>query len=141
MNLRYLSEVVIGTAIEIHSELGPGLLERVYQGVLVDELKHKGLKVEKEVFVPIPYKGRVLDCNCRLDLLVEEQLIIEVKAVERLLPIHSAQAIGYLKLTGKAVALLLNFNVVHMREGGIRRLERRYQSSQGGGEDGRTAIP
>jgi GxxExxY protein len=116
-----LTERIIGFAIEIHRQLGPGLLESVYDECLCYELKQAEIAFERQLSVPIIYKSARLDCAYRLDLLIEGHLIVEVKSVERLMPIHEAQLITYLRLTGARVGLLLNFNTDVLRHG-IRRL-------------------
>lgn len=116
-----LSRQIIGAAIDVHRALGPGLLESAYDRCLTMELADRGLFVERQVIVPVIYKGRELDCGYRLDLLVEGTVIIELKTVERLLPIHHAQLLTYLRLTQLWLGLLLNFNVdVLVR--GVRRI-------------------
>lgn len=112
-----LSGQVIGAAIEVHRNLGPGLLESIYQEALAAELALRQCAVSREVLVPLHYKGAVLKNGLRLDLLVDNRLVVEVKAVESLLPIHSAQLLTYLRLAGKPLGLLLNFNVETMRQG------------------------
>jgi GxxExxY protein len=113
---------VIRCAIEVHRVLGPGLLESVYRDCLADEVQASGLRIETERLVPIQYKGRRLKSTLRLDLAVEECVIVEVKAVETLHPVHSAQVISYLKLSGCPAGLLLNFNSVLLKNG-LRRLD------------------
>ena len=120
--LEALRERVIGCAIAVHRELGPGLLESIYRDCLVIELKAAGLRVEQEHCVCLHYRGELVSTALRMDLLVEGQLVIEVKAVERLHPIHSAQVITYLKLAASPFALLLNFNVTRLTAG-LKRLE------------------
>jgi GxxExxY protein len=115
------SEELIAASIEVHRHVGPGLLESVYEQCLAHELLARGLRVERQRVLPVLYKGVVLDRGHRLDLVVEERFIVEVKAVERLLPVHEAQVITYLKLTGLTTALLVNFNVAVLRQG-LRRL-------------------
>lgn len=115
--LNRLSNDVIGAAIETHRHLGPGLLESVYETCLLWELRQKGLGVEAQVPIPIRYKGLAIEDGLRIDLLVERMLILELKSVERLLPIHTAQVLTYLKMTGLKMALVLNFNVALMRAG------------------------
>ena len=112
-----LSHIIIGAAMEVHSALGPGLLEGAYEACLRVELETRGLEVQSQLPIPVVYKGQPVGCGFRLDLLVEDLVLIEVKAVERLAPIHKAQAITYLRLTGKKLCLILNFNVLHMRDG------------------------
>jgi GxxExxY protein len=116
-----LTEEVIGAAIEVHTHLGAALLESVYEECLCHELALKNLSFQRQVSQPIQYKGLHLDCGFRLDILVEDKLIIEVKAVERLLTVHQAQLITYLKVAGIPTGLLINFHVAHLRQG-IRRL-------------------
>jgi GxxExxY protein len=111
---------IIGAAIEVHRELGPGLLESAYQECLGWEIRQRGLVVEKEVSLPLRYKtGIFLDCGYRLDLLIEKKVLIEVKSAERLHPINEAQMLTYMKLAKVRVGLLLNFNVTALRDGGI----------------------
>ena len=115
------SDELIAACIEVHRHIGPGLLESVYEQCLAHELAIRGLHVERQRVLPVIYKGIVLDHGHRLDLVVEQRFILEVKAVERLLPVHEAQVITYLKLTGLTTALLVNFNVAVLRQG-LRRL-------------------
>ncbi len=116
-----LTEVVIGGAIEVHRTLGPGLLESAYQACLTHELRQRGLIVRREVMVPVVYKGLRLDCSYRIDLLINEALIVEAKSVERFDDIHVAQVLTYLKLTGLPLGLLINFNSKLLKHG-IRRI-------------------
>ncbi|WP_081752790.1 GxxExxY protein [Kallotenue papyrolyticum] len=116
-----VSREVIGAAIEVHKTLGPGLLESAYEACLCYELQLRGIAFERQVPLPIVYKGVRLDCGYRLDLLVENLLIIELKAVEQIEPIHDAQLLTYLRLTGIWLGLLINFNVPVLRQG-IKRL-------------------
>jgi len=112
-----LTGKIIGAAIEVHRVLGPGLLESAYQKCLAHELRLRGLYVESEVPVPLTYKGLDLGCSYRLDLLVERQAVVELKAMESILPVHRAQLITYLKLTHCQVGLLINFNVPVLKDG------------------------
>lgn len=116
-----LTERVIGLCIEVHKHLGPGLLESAYQTCLAFELEEAGLSFEKEVHLPIRYKGRTLEANYRMDFVVEDRLVLEIKAVETLLPIHEAQILTYLRLSGHSVGLLINFNTNLLKQG-IKRL-------------------
>ena len=116
-----LTEKVIGLAIEVHRQLGPGLLESAYEECLCLELQEAGLAFRRQVPLPITYKSIRLDCGYRLDLLIEDQLILELKSVEGLLPIHEAQVLTYMKLSGVRTGLLLNFNSAVLKNG-IRRL-------------------
>jgi GxxExxY protein len=120
-DIEALTEQIIGCAIEVHRTLGPGLLESVYQECLTLELLQANLCVERERYIPIEYKGHRLKRGLKVDLLVEECVVVEVKAVERVLPVHLAQAITYLKLTGYPAALVMNFNSTTLRAG-LRRL-------------------
>lgn len=116
-----LSGRVIGAAIEVHRQVGPGLLESAYVECLGWELEQSGLSVKREVIVPLRYKKLTLAQSYRLDLLIDDCLIVEVKAVEKLMPIHDAQLLTYLKLMDKRLGLLMNFNIDVMRNG-IKRL-------------------
>ena len=116
-----LSHLVVGCAMRVHSALGPGLLESAYEACLQFELIKSGLKVEAQKPLPLVYESVKLECGYRVDLLVEGKLIIEVKSVEALAEIHFAQVLTYLRLSDLRLALLLNFNVVHMKDG-IRRI-------------------
>lgn len=119
--LNELTETIIGAAIRVHRELGPGLLESTYEACLSYELTEAGLVLERQVTLPVRYRGVNLDCGYRIDLLVEKVIIVELKAVDRLEPIHEAQLLSYLKLSGCNVGLLINFNVKMLRNG-IRRM-------------------
>jgi GxxExxY protein len=116
-----LTKAIIGAAIAVHRELGPGLLESAYEACLVFELLDRGLSVERQKPMPVIYRGVTVDCGYRIDLLVDGSIIVELKAVERLEPIHEAQVLSYLKLSGCKIGLLINFNVRTLRQG-IRRL-------------------
>ncbi|MFB6305475.1 MAG: GxxExxY protein [Flavobacteriales bacterium] len=104
-------------ALEVHKELGPGLLESVYEYCLIKELRKKGLKVKQQVFIPIVYKGESLKKDFRVDILVNDKIIIELKAVDQLMPLHKAQLLSYLKLANKRVGILINFNVSLLKYG------------------------
>ena len=119
--LNRITEIIIGAAMAVHRELGPGLLESAYEACLAYELPERGLGVEKQKALPVRYRGVNVDCGYRIDLLVEGKVIVELKAVERLEAIHKAQLISYLKLSGCKVGLLINFNVKVLKDG-IRRL-------------------
>ncbi|MGI6458646.1 MAG: GxxExxY protein [Candidatus Hydrogenedentales bacterium] len=112
-----LSNRVIGCAIEVHRALGPGLLESVYQHCLAHELASQQIACLAEHPLPVEYKGRLIDCGYRLDLLIEDALIVELKSVDRLLPIHEAQILTYMKLAKIRTRLLINFNAVMLRDG------------------------
>ena len=113
---------IIGAAIEVHRLLGPGLLESAYEECLCHELYLRGLSFERQVALPVSFKGILLDCGYKIDLIVEREVVIELKAVERTLPVHEAQLLTYLKLSGKHVGLLINFNVPLLARGIIRRI-------------------
>ena len=114
-----LTEKVIGAAIEVHRALGPGLLESAYQECLCHELHLRKISFERQIAVPVEYKGVTLDCGYRIDLVVDESLVLELKCLEHILPVHEAQLLTYLKLTGKHVGMILNFNVPVLTRGGI----------------------
>ena len=116
-----LTGKIIGAAIEIHRALGPGLLESAYEACLIYELRLRKLKVEPQKSMPVFYKDVMLDCDYRADIVVEEQVIIEIKSVSSLAPIHAAQLLSYLKLSNCKIGLLINFNVKVLKEG-IRRI-------------------
>jgi GxxExxY protein len=117
-----LTRQIIGCAIKVHRSLGPGLLESAYQACLAYELTKGGLSVEREVPVPVLYDGVRIDCGFRIDLLVEGQVIIELKCVERINAVHEAQLMTYLKLSGIHRGLIMNFNVALLRDGILRRV-------------------
>ena len=119
-NMNQLSSKIIGAAIEVHKTLGPGLLESAYEECLCHELNIQGLLFEKQKPLPIVYKQKKLDCGYRLDIVVEKSVIIELKSCEKIEPIHKAQLLTYLKLSGLNLGLILNFNVPLMRDGIIR---------------------
>jgi len=112
-----LTHEIIGAAIDVHRELGPGLLESAYEECLLFELNLRGLKCRQQIEVPVRYKGLLIDCKYKLDLIVEEQVIVEVKSVNGLVPVFEAQLMTYMKLTGVKLGLLLNFNVVVLKNG------------------------
>ena len=123
--LNKITELILAAAIAVHRELGPGLLESAYQACLEYELVQRKVNFHRQVVVPLNYRGIHIDCGYRLDFLVDQRVVVEVKSVERLMPIHVAQLITYLKLTKSPIGLLLNFNVTSMRQGGIRRITNR----------------
>ncbi|HLK32790.1 MAG TPA: GxxExxY protein [Terriglobales bacterium] len=120
--LEDLTQEIIGAAIEVHRELGPGLLESACEECLCHELHLRGLSFQRQVPLPVEYKGLKLDCGYRLDVVVEDAVILELKSVERVLPIHEAQLLTYLKLTGKRVGFVINFNVPVLRNGIVRKV-------------------
>ena len=117
MELNKISEIIIGCSIKVHKALGPGLLESTYEVCLAHELKKAGLKVQSQVALPVVYDGIKLDAGYRIDLLVEDAIIVELKAIDSLLPTHEAQLLSYLKLDGKPLGLLLNFHVSVLKNG------------------------
>lgn len=130
-----LTKQIIGAAIEVHKGVGPGLLESAYQECMCHELKLRGLRFRREVVVPVVYKGVALDCGYRLDLIVEETVILELKSTGRIIPVHEAQLLTYLKLLNKPVGFIINFNVPVLRAGGIVRKVFDSASRRLGGEN------
>ena len=120
--LNMISERIIGAAIEIHKYLGSGLLENVYEVCLVEEMEQRGLKVQQQVRLPLYYKGQLTKKFFVIDILVEDEVIIELKAVDRIIPVYEHQLMTYLKLTQKNLGLLINFNVPRLIDGIRRRL-------------------
>lgn len=123
-----ITEQVIGACIEIHRQLGPGLLESAYEECLCFELSQRGIRFQRQKPLPVKYKSVNLDCGYRLDLVVEGEIILELKTVEHLLPIHEAQLLTYLKLSGLTLGLLINFNVPVLKNG-IKRIENNFIDS------------
>ncbi len=117
MEKDFLSKKVIGCAIEVHKTLGPGLLESSYERCLMHELASSGISANSQVLLPIQYKGVEIDAGYRLDIILPGQLILELKAVDKLAPIHTAQLLTYLKLSGIKTGLLINFNVPRLMDG------------------------
>ena len=120
MDINKLTSKIIGAAIEVHKSLGPGLLESVYERCLCHELSIQKFSFENQKPLPINYKGKELDCGYRLDLVVENAVILELKSCDKIEPIHKAQLLTYLKLSGLNIGLILNFNVPVMRDGIVR---------------------
>jgi GxxExxY protein len=118
--LNQITENIISAAIDVHRTLGPGLLESAYEACLAFELAERGLKIEQQKPLPVIYRQVKLDCGYRLDLLVEEAVVVEVKTVDRIAPIHKAQLLSYLRLSGRKVGLLINFNVEFLKNGIVR---------------------
>jgi len=116
-NFSQLSNRVIGSAIEVHKTLGPGLLEKIYLQCLAYELELIGINFKMEYSLPVEYKGMFMDCGYRVDLLVEDEIIVELKAVEEILGIHEAQLLTYMKLSGIEQGFLINFNVKKLKNG------------------------
>jgi len=117
MDINQLSNVVIGAAIDVHKILGPGLLESAYETCLCHELGLRGIEYQKQLKLPVEYKDVLLDCGYRLDVLVEDKIVIELKSVEKILPIHDAQLLTYLKLGSWPLGIIFNFNVPLLRDG------------------------
>ena len=115
-----LAKEIVDSCFSVHKELGPGLLESVYEACLLEELRLRNIKCESQVYLPIIYKGNQIDNGYRLDILVENSIILELKSVEKLLPIHKAQTLTYLKLTKHSLAFLINFNVPLIKDGIVR---------------------
>jgi len=126
--LKELTEEIIGAAIEVHKVLGPGLLESSYEQCLAHELKLRQIPFQRQVSLPVEYKGVTLHSGYRLDMLVDNQIVIELKAMERFEPIHTAQLLTYLKLGGWSIGLLINFNVPTLKTG-IKRVVHNYKES------------
>ncbi len=116
------TEPIIGAATEVHRNLGPGLLESAYEDCLCHEMHLRGLSFARQVELPISYKGVKLDCGYKIDFVVENEVVLELKTVDRILPVHEAQLLTYMKLSGKRVGLLINFNVALLTRGVIRRV-------------------
>ena len=117
MNPNEVSGQIVDAAMKVHTALGPGLLESAYEGCLAYELRKRGLKVGTQVGLPVVYEGANIEVGYRIDLLVENLVIVELKAVDKIAPIHEAQLLTYLKLSGKRLGLLVNFNVLHLKDG------------------------
>ena len=117
MEFDKLSRKVIGLSIEVHRELGPGLLENTYKQCLAYELSQAGINFQMEVELPVKYKNVLISCGYRIDLLIENNLIIELKSVDKIIPIHEAQLLTYMKLSGIKVGLLMNFNEIVLKDG------------------------
>ena len=122
--LRYeeLTERILGAAIEVHKALGPGLLESTYEECLCHELNLRGLRFQRQISVPVTYKGINLDCGYQLDIMVEDTVILELKSIERVNSIHEAQLLTYMKLLSKPVGFIINFNVAVLRLGIVRKV-------------------
>src|SRR5438309_2861089 len=117
MRAQEVSHAIITAAMRVHSELGPGLLESTYRACLQYELSKAGVTALAELGLPVVYDGMKLEIGYRMDLVVEDSVIVEIKSVEGIHPVHQAQLLSYLKLSGKSIGLLINFNVVHLRDG------------------------
>jgi GxxExxY protein len=117
MDVNKITGSVIGAAIDVHKELGPGLLESVYEECLCHEFALRNIQYSRQYEIPVKYKGLSLDCGYRMDLLVEDRVVVELKSVEKLMPIHDSQLLSYLKLSNCSVGLLINFNVPVLKHG------------------------
>ena len=116
-NLNRISKTILDACITVHREMGPGLLESIYELCLLDELQQRGLVVASQVSIPLRFKGKELSKDFRIDILVENEIVLEIKAVDILLPVHEAQIISYLKLADKRLGFLINFNVPLLKNG------------------------
>jgi GxxExxY protein len=128
VDIDLITERIIGGAISVHREFGPGLLESTYEACLAHVLAMRGLTVERQVVVPIVFEGMRLECGYRIDMLVERTVVVELKTVARIEPVHIAQVLTYLKLSGRPLGLLINFNVVLLKDG-IRRVIHQRQEN------------
>ena len=128
--LNQITDRIIGAAVRVHAALGPGLLESAYEACLEYELAQAGLRVDRQLPLPIVYREVRLDCGYRLDLLVEQEVVVEVKSVREIAPVHEAQLLSYLRLSGCRVGPILNFDVVRMKDG-IRRIVNGFPDSTG----------
>lgn len=117
MEVNQITEKIIGCAIEVHRQLGPGLLESAYEECLSYELESVGLDIERQVAAPVVYKDIKLDCGYRIDILVENKIIIELKSIDAFAPVHEAQILTYMKFANKSIGLLINFNVTLLNNG------------------------
>ena len=124
--LNWITEAIIGEAITVHRDLGPGLLESTYEACLAAMLTRRGINVERQVAMPVIYRGERLDCAYRADLMVERRVLVELKTVAKMEPVHFAQMMTYLKFSECKVGLLINFNVTKLTDG-LRRVVRNYQ--------------
>jgi GxxExxY protein len=120
-HVNHVTRQIITAAMKVHTALGPGLLESAYEACLIHELRKQGIKAENQVGLPVVYDGEKIDLGYRIDLIVAGQVIVEIKCVEAINPIHKSQLLSYMRLSGKRVGLLLNFHVEHLRDG-IRRM-------------------
>jgi len=125
--LNGLTEAIIGAAVEVHRHLGPGLLEQAYEACLAFELLSRDLTIERQKALPVIYRGERLDCGYRIDLLVEDAVIVEVKSIEKLERVHSAQLLSYLRFAQRPVGLLFNFNVSWLTRDGLKRVVNEFQ--------------
>jgi GxxExxY protein len=117
LRVNHVTGRIITAAMKVHSQLGPGLLEGAYEACLAHELRKEGLRVNRQVELPVVYDGETIDLGYRIDLLVEDLVVVELKCVESINPVHQAQLLSYIRLSGKNVGLLINFHVAHLRNG------------------------
>jgi GxxExxY protein len=117
MDVNFITSKIIGCAIEVHKNLGPGLLESAYEECMIFELRKAGLKTERQIGIPIVYKDIRMDCGYRIDILVDNTVVIELKSVDTLHPVHEAQILTYMKFSSKNLGLLINFNVLRLKDG------------------------
>ncbi len=127
-DINQISAQIIDAAMKVHSALGPGLLESAYEGCMLHELRKRGLEVYSQVGLPVVYDTVTIDVGYRIDLLVEDCVMVELKSIDKLVPIHEAQLLTYLKLSGVKLGLLINFNVLHLKDG-LKRLVNKLESS------------
>lgn len=127
-DINQISAPIIDAAMKVHSALGPGLLESAYEGCMLHELRKRGLKVHSQAVFPVVYDTVTIDVGYRIDLLVEDCVMVELKSIDKLVPIHEAQLLTYLKLSGVKLGLLINFNVLHLKDG-LKRLVNKLESS------------
>jgi GxxExxY protein len=127
-DINQISAQIIDAAMKVHSALGPGLLESAYEGCMLHELRKRGLKVYSQVVLPVVYDTVTIDVGYRIDLLVEDCVMVELKSIDKLVLIHEAQLLTYLKLSGVKLGLLINFNVLHLKDG-LKRLVNKLESS------------
>lgn len=128
MHENAITERIIAAAMKVHTELGPGLLESAYEACLAHELRNEGLLVERQKELPVRYADIRIDCGYRLDLLVEDRVVVELKAVDHVLPIHHAQVLSYLRPSGTRIAVLINFHALHLRDGIVRKINDRLKA-------------
>ena len=117
LHVNHITRQIINAAMKVHTALGPGLLESAYEACLMHELRKVGLRVENQVGLPVVYEGEKIDLGYRIDLIVADQVIIEIKCVEAINPVHKSQLLSYMRLSGREVGLLINFHVEHLRNG------------------------
>jgi len=125
-NYNDISGAIVDASMKVHTALGPGLLESAYETCLKHELQQRGYKVETQVLLPIKYENIVLDAGYRIDILVESKILLELKSIENILPIHEAQLLSYLRLSNLQLGILFNFNVIHLKDG-IKRMVNNYK--------------